>query len=692
MHDHAGLDMPSFPLASAASLALLWSCPVLALGAQAPDLRPSALEHTVDASIKPGDDFFGYANGAWLSATVIPKGKERWGARDDINALTRRRVAQLLDDARNAPPASSARKLADFRAAWLNESAIERLGRAPLQPQLDSIDAIADKRDLTRLLGRWTHADVDPLNWGVYESSSLLGVSVEPSIHGEKTYVAFLLQGGLGLPDRDQYLGAEPRAAALRAAYQTYIGKLLSFAGVDHGDYRAEGVLALETAIARSHATHAQSANDHNADSVWTRADFARRAPGMDWTVFLDAAGLGSQESVVAWQPSAISGVAALIASQPLDTWKDYLRVRLVDRYADVLPREVAEPAAALHAAAMGRSSPTDSRSQRADDATEAALGDVVGGLYAERYFAAEQKARVRRIVDGVTIAFIARVERATWMSAPTKARALAKLKTLYVGIGYPEKRPDYSDLVISPTAAVENLRNVADRDRRRALARLGCPVDMKAWLISPHTAGAVLVFQQNAYDFSAALLQPPKFDPASSDAANYGAIGAIIGHDVSHFVDVLGAEYDVDGAMRHWWTADDASRFKALAEPLARQFSGYHPFPDTTIDGTLTQTENIADLAGLVSAFDAYRATLGSRASDRSHVRRLDREFFIAFAQSWRVRTTDAALRAQLSSDHAPERYRVSTVRNMDAWYDAFDVQPGQALYLEPSARVHIW
>ena len=686
------LDMPSFPVVSAASVALLWSCPVLALGAQAGDPHPPALEHTVDASIKPGDDFFAYANGAWLSATEIPTGKERWGARDEINALTRRRVAQLLDDARNAPPASSARKLADFRAAWLNEAAIERQGRTPLQPQLDSIDAIADKRALTRLLGRWTHADVDPLNWGVYESTSLLGVSVEPSIHGEKTYVAFLLQGGLGLPDRDQYLGAEPRAAALRVAYRTYIGKLLSFAGVDHGDRRAEAVLALETAIARSHATHAQSANDHNADSVWTRADFARRAPGMDWTVFFDAAGLGSQESIVAWQPSAITGVAALIASQPLDTWKDYLRVRLVDTYADVLPREVGEPAAALHAAAMGRSSIADSRPQRADDATEAALGHVIGQLYAERYFSAEQKARVRRIVDDVTAAFVARVERATWMSAPTKARALAKLKTLYVGIGYPEKWPDYSDLVVNPTAAVGNLRRVADRNRRRALARLGCPVDMKAWLISPHTVGAVLVFQQNAYDFSAALLQPPKFDPASSDAATYGAIGAIIGHDVSHFVDVLGAEYDVDGAMRHWWTADDALRFKALAEPLARQFSGYRPFPDITIDGMLTQTENIADLAGLASAFDAYRATLGARASDRSYVRRHDREFFIAFAQSWRVRTTEAALRAQLSSDHAPERYRVSTVRNLDAWYDAFDVQPGQALYLEPAARVHIW
>jgi predicted metalloendopeptidase len=277
-------------------------------------------------------------------------------------------------------------------------------------------------------------------------------------------------------------------------------------------------------------------------------------------------------------------------------------------------------------------------------------------------------------------------------MSPPTKARALAKLKTLYVGVGYPEQWMSDSDLVVDPTAVVGNLQRVADRDRRRALARLGCPVDMKAWLMSPHTPGAVLVFQQNAYDFAAALLQPPKFDPTASDAASYGAIGAIIGHDVSHFVDVLGAEYDVDGALRHWWTADDASRFKALAEPLARQFSTYRPFPDTAIDGTLTATENVADLAGLVSAFDAYRATLGARAQDRSYVRRHDREFFIAFAQSWRTITTDAALRAQLSSDHAPERYRVATVRNLDAWYDAFDVRPGQRLYLAPAARVHVW
>ena len=676
-----------------APFAFLASCPMVALQAQkVVERAPSPLERTVDTSISPGDDFFGYANGAWLAATTLAPGKERWGARDEIAAVTRKRVAQLLDDAHNAPRGSPARRVADFRAAWLNEVAIEARGRSPLQPQLDSIDAVADEQALTRLLGRWTRADVDPLNWGVFDAGSLLGLSVEPSIHGEKTYVAFLVQGGLGLPDREQYLGSDPRLAALRAKYAAYVSGLLAFAGVDEPDRRAAAVLALETAIARSHAPRAASANDHNADSVWTRADFARRAPGMDWAAFLDAAGLGSQQSIVAWQPSAIIGVAALVASQPLDTWKDYLRVRLVDRYADVLPRAVAEPAAALRAAAKGASSPPDDRARRATDATLAALGDDVGRMYAERHFSAAQKARVRRIVDDVTAAFIARVERSTWMSDATKARALAKLKTLYVGIGYPEQWMSDSDLVVDPTAAVGNLQRLADRDRRRALARLGCAVDMKAWLMSPHTPGAVLVFQQNAYDFAAALLQPPKFDSTASDAASYGAIGAIIGHDVSHFVDVLGAEYDVDGALRHWWTADDASRFKALGEPLARQFSDYRPFPDTAVDGTLTLTENVADLAGLVSAFDAYRATLGARAKDRSYVRRHDREFFIAFAQSWRTRSTDAALRAQLSSDHAPERYRVATVRNLDAWYDAFDVHPGQRLYLAPAARVHVW
>ena len=648
------------------------------------------LERTVDATVRPGDDFFAYANGAWLRATEIPEGRPRWNARDEINEVTRLRLARLLDDAPNAAAGSAARKVADFRAAWLNEAAIEAAGRAPIQPQLDSIDRIADRATLTAALGRSIRADVDPLNWGVYQSSTLLGLSVEPSIHGEKTYGAFLVQGGLGLANREQYTSDDARMQALRGVYRDYVRSALSFAGADRAEQRADAVLALETAIARSHATREQSANDHNADTVWTRADFQRRAPGIDWSAFFTAAGLGKQESFVPWQPGAITGVGALVASESLETWKDYLRFHAVDAYADVLPRVVREQAWALRA--MSGQAAQASRAQRALDATQSALSDAIGRMYAERYFPAEQKARVQRIVRDVTAAFTARVERADWMSPATRAVALAKLKTLYVGIGYPERWPDDAGLVVDARDPVGNLRRVADLRYRQALGRLGQPVDMTDWWIAPQTVGAVLVFQQNAYDFSAALLQAPKFDPLASDAAAYGAIGAVIGHDVSHFVDKLGAEYGVDGAMRRWWTTEDAARFQRLADPLVRQYSAYRPFPDAAIDGKLTQGENVADLAGLVAAFDAYRRTLGSRASDTGFVRRQDREFFIAFAQSWRTKMSDVAMRAQLGTDHAPDMYRVSTVRNLDAWYAAFDVRPGQRLYLAPAERVRIW
>jgi predicted metalloendopeptidase len=319
-------------------------------------------------------------------------------------------------------------------------------------------------------------------------------------------------------------------------------------------------------------------------------------------------------------------------------------------------------------------------------------MSEPLGKMYADRYFTAEQKARVRAIVANVTAAFVRRVESATWMSPTTKATALAKLKTLYVGVGYPEQWQDYSDLVVDPADPVGNLRRVADRNYRRAVARIGQPIDKTEWLMAPQTPGAVLVFEQNAYDFAAALLQPPKFDETASDAATYGAIGAIIGHDVTHFVDVLGAQYDIEGRARRWWTVEDSVRFQALAEPLVNQFSAYRPFPDTSINGKLTETENIADLGGLAAAFDAYRRSLGSRIKDKDYVRQHDREFFIAFAQSWRAKIGEGAMRKQLASDHAPENYRVATVRNFDAWYDAFDVVRGQRLYLEPKARVRIW
>jgi predicted metalloendopeptidase len=345
-----------------------------------------------------------------------------------------------------------------------------------------------------------------------------------------------------------------------------------------------------------------------------------------------------------------------------------------------------------MHNAANGQTTPV-AREQRALEATQSAMTDAIGRIYAERYFPPEQKARVRTIVANVAAAFARRVEKVTWMSPDTRAIALAKLNKLYVGIGYPEQWQDYSDLTIDANDPVGNIRRAAERNYRRVVARIGQPIDMTEWWVSPQMAGAVLVFEQNSYDFAAALLQPPKFDPAASDAAAYGAIGAVIGHDISHFVDVLGADFDTAGRARRWWTHDDSVRFEAAAEPLVAQYSGYRPYPDINVNGKLTRTENVADMAGLAAAFDAYRNTLGAKASDKGYVRRQDREFFIAFAQSWRSIISDAAMRKQLASnDHAPESFRVSTVRNFDAWYDAFDVTPGQQLYLQPAARVNIW
>jgi predicted metalloendopeptidase len=320
-------------------------------------------------------------------------------------------------------------------------------------------------------------------------------------------------------------------------------------------------------------------------------------------------------------------------------------------------------------------------------------MSGPLGRLYADQYFRASDKARVQLIVRNVVAEFRKRVEAVKWLTPASKTQALAKLDTLYFGVAYPEKWPDYSTLAVNPADAFGNQHRIAQWNYQNALARVGQRADRTDWWMAPQTPGGVLLFQQNAYNFAAALLQPPKFDPAASDAANYGAIGAILGHEVSHTVDTIGADYDASGRKMRWWTETDLAQYQAVTEPLVQQFSGYRPFPDLAIDGKRTLVENVADLAGLVSAFDAYRHSLGPRADDKEFVHQQDREFFIGFARAWRGKYRDEGLRTQvISNDHAPESWRVATVRNLDAWYEAFDVQPGDRLYLEPKARVHIW
>src|SRR5436305_8405214 len=367
----------ALPIVLAAALAWWAASPSIAQTADGRTVSP--LERTVDASITPGDDFFGYANGSWLRTTTLAAGSARWSARDELEEQARRRIAALLDDAATAPAGSAARKVADFRAAYLNEAAIESRGLASLKPLLDRVDRVSDKTELTRLLGRSMRADVDPMGFGVYKSASVLGLAVQQSIHGEKNNVAFLVQGGLGLPDRDDYIDA-----AKVARYRAYIASMLTLAHFDNGGERATAVLALETAIAQTQGTREASGNDRNADNVWTRADFASRAPGMDWTVFFDAAQLSKERDFAVWQPTAVTGVAALVASQPLDAWKDYLRFHAIHEFADVLPRAFGEQSLAFRAAMT--SAPQPSRAERALAATKSAMPDAIGRMYVKRY------------------------------------------------------------------------------------------------------------------------------------------------------------------------------------------------------------------------------------------------------------------------------------------------------------------
>ena len=646
----------------------------------------SPAEAGLDLSVNPGDDFYAFANGDWLKTTQIPAGKGRWQDRNDFEQQTNARVLRLAEQAAMQPPGSEQRKVADFYAAYLGEPAIEVRGLAPVKPELNRVNQIHNKTGLAAFLGSGLRIDVDPLNWVQFQSPWLFGLSVEASLNGAKEPSAFLLQGGLGLADRDQYLDASAEKQTQRSQYQAHIAHVLQMAGYEHPAEKAKAIMALEMSIAQAQESAEESAKEENVENHWSVADFSAKAPGLDWPAFFEAAGLAKRPDLVAYQPAAIAAEAALVNSVSLDTWKDYLRFHVIDRYADALPKVFTQPA-------LASSKP---RQERALAALNKAMPDAVGRMYVTAYFPPESKAKVQAILSNVIEVWEKRIEGVAWMSPATRAQALAKLKLMYFDVGYPQKWSDYSALRIDAGDAYGNAARVADWTYYQALAQLGHPNDRAAWVIPAQQVGGVYMPLTNSYNMAAALLQGIKFDPTAPDAVNYGSIGAIMGHEISHFIDTLGADTDLrgaTGAAYHWWTADDLQRFEAASKPLVDQFSSYHSFPDVPLNGRKTRDENVADLGGLTAALEAFHGTLGSKINDKAFVRQQDRLFFIGWARSSRMKNTDEDLRHQIATDtHAPQNFRVATVRNVDAWYEAFDVAPGQKLYLEPAARVHVW
>ncbi|HEY2686387.1 MAG TPA: M13 family metallopeptidase [Steroidobacteraceae bacterium] len=640
------------------------------------------------AESKAGDDFFRYANEAWLNATNVQSGQGRFGARDEIAQMTQTQLKRLIHQSVSAQPGSPERKVGDFYSAYLDTAAIERSGESALHAAFERIDALADKSMLARHLGAELRIDVDPLNFAIFESPNLFGLWVGRGVHGEDHYLAYLLEGGLTLPSREAYLDGGSVNELLRRRFLDFVARALARAGLADAPARAARVLALETLIARAHATAAESEDSHNTENLWRAKDFAVQAPGFDWQAFFAAAGLSEHKQYVVWQSRGIAGSAALLGSQPLEDWKDYLRIRFILHNIETLPANYREAERALRGGLASRP-----RAEVALAAVNSVMADAVGRSYTLKYFPAAEKAFLAKVAANITKAFERRVGHATWMADTTKAKALLKLRTFYFGVGYPDAWPDFSTLTIAADDAGGNVDRVASWRYRRELLRLKGGIDPHEWIAPAQVAAAYYIPQQNGYNFAAALLQPPKFEHADSPAALYGSIGAIFGHEISHFIDLLGADTDERGAQRHWWSDEDKRRFEELGAPLAAQFSAYRPFPDLAVDGQRTLSENIADLGGLEAALEAFHDTLGEKAVDRQYLARVDREFFLAFARAWRVSFSDAGLRNQTAnSDHAPEMYRVDTVRNLDEWYWAFDIRPGDRLYLAPKDRVHVW
>ncbi|HEU4952842.1 MAG TPA: M13 family metallopeptidase [Holophagaceae bacterium] len=649
----------------------------------------------MDRTVKPGDDFEAYANGAWRRTAVIPDDRSSTGIFLQVFQKAEARTAAIIRGAaqEKAAPGSDARRIADYYAAFMDTAAIEKAGLAPLKPELDRIAAITSREDLASVLGSGLRVDVDPINDTNFQTERLFGLFVSLDLENPSRNVPYLMQGGLGLPGRDYYLSGEQAMADARAQYRAYIGAMLKQAGMAEPEAKAQAIFDLEMKLAKAQESLVDSQDVHKADNPWTPADYAAKAPGLDWAAYFKAAGLDGQKVIYAWQPSGIAGLSALAASEPLETWKAYLAFHALNHDAALLPKAFADLSFGFYGRTLQGTPKQRDRASRAIAAVNADLGDAVGRIYVARYFPASSKRQVEEMVQNIMSAFGDRIDTLDWMTPATKQKAKAKLATLRVSVGYPEVWRDDAGLEIKADDALGNRLRAEAFESRHQLAKLSAPVDRGEWWMTPQTVNAVNLPLQNAMNFPAAILEAPFFDPKADPACNYGSIGAIIGHEISHTFDNTGAEFDAEGRLANWWTPEDQAHFKAAGQRLVAQFDAYEALPGLHVNGQQTLGENIADVSGLTAAYLAYRKSLHGKPAPVIDGLTGDQRFFLAFAQTWRGKARDGAVRGQVIGDvHAPGRFRAETVRNLDAWYEAFLPKPGEKLYLAPKDRVKIW
>jgi predicted metalloendopeptidase len=672
--------------AGAVAVALvLLAAPAAPAGAQA--ARSIGIDTTyLDRSVRPQDDLYQFVNGGWLRKYPVPEDASRWSAASELNERSRDAMHALLEEAsRSAAPAGSEeRKVGDLYASFMDSARIEALGVTPLKPELDRIAAVTAASQLPAAFARLARLGV----------TRPVAVTVGQDQKRSSVNIVQISQSGLGLPDRDYYLTQDARMTAVRKEYVAYMARLLSLAGRTDPEGAAARVLALETSLAQRQWDRVRSRDRNATYNRLTVAQIAAGSPHFDWTRYFAEAGLGSATEAVVAQPDFLTAFDSVLAATPVGTWREYMSVRLLDSFANELSSPFVQARFDFRGKVLSGQVVNQARWKRGVSEVEGALGEAAGKLYVARHFKPAAKARIDTLIRNLREAYRIGIDSLAWMAPETKAQAKEKLARVSVKIGYPDKWRDYGALRIGRDDLIGNAMRSREWQYQEVVDRLGKPVDRTRWLLTPQTVNAYYNSVNNEIVFPAAILQPPFFDPEADDAANYGGIGAVIGHELGHGFDDQGRKSDGEGNLRDWWTAADAKAFEERAAKLGAQYDVLSPLEGARVNGKLTMGENIGDLSGLEQAYRAYRLSLGGREAPVIGGFTGDQRFFMANAQIYRANQRDASLRQQLLSDpHSPAQYRATVpAANTDAFQRAFGLKPGDRLYVAPEARVRIW
>ena len=662
-----------------APVAVVEAPPPPAAPAPKPEIGTYGFDVTgMDTSVLPGNNFYQHANGAWVRNTPIPADKSNYGMFTKLDDLSKERTRAIIEESAEDP----ASKIGIAYNAYLDQPAIEAKGLSPIEPWLSEVRALSSKADYPALAAR-----ADRMGIG-----GPFAAFVNLDDKQNDQYILNMLQAGIGMPDRDYYLKDDAKIAETRTKYLDFLTKMLTIAGEGNASARAKAILNYETRIARSHWTQVESRDATKTYNKMSVAELQRRAPGFNFRAYLD--GIGAKaDQVIVYQPSAFTGIADAVADAPLQVLKDQLLVRSIGSYGAVLPSQVDQTVFAFYGTALSGTPEQEERWKRGVTFVSGALADQVSQIYVDRHFPPETKAAADELVRNVVAAMGRRIDQLSWMAPETKARAQAKLANFTTKIGYPTQWRDYAALEVRPGDAFGNAVRSAQFEHEYQVGKLGGPVRKWEWFMTPMTINAYANFNMGEIVFPAAILQPPFFDPNADPAINYGGIGAVIGHEISHHFDDQGSKYDEYGRLADWWTPADVKAFEAATKALVTQYDAYEIFPGAKVKGDFTLGENVGDLAGLTVAYDAYRHSLGGQEAPVIDGTTGDQRFYLGWAQVWRRNYREANLRQRLITDpHSPSEQRVWVVRNLDPWYQAFGVQPGQTLYLAPEARVRIW